>query len=204
MNTNPDETQLALWLDDELTGTDLAEMDAWAANHPEQLAAREELRKFRNLLAQSIPASEEPPYPDFFLTRINQGIRELEETTTASTRPQTAKAPIHFWKTWLMPIAACAGMVVAFSIGRQSGDTPATFTNQVPTTNAAPLVYTPEEGVAAEWVSGPKGIASVILLKGVTAIPDSIDFSETVYVPTSKESDRTATLETDSTENDRQ
>ena len=36
MNTNPDETTLALWLEDELTGAELAAMDAWAADMPEQ------------------------------------------------------------------------------------------------------------------------------------------------------------------------
>jgi hypothetical protein len=56
------------------------------------------------------------------------------------------------------------------------------------------LVYTPEEGVFAEWVPSKQNNASVILLKGVTAIPDSTDFSETVYIPTARESDRTATL----------
>ena len=66
------------------------------------------------------------------------------------------------------------------------------------------MVYTPEEGVFAEWVPTPQNNASVILLKGVTAIPDSTDFSETVYVPTSRESDRTATLEPNQAESSTQ
>jgi hypothetical protein len=55
------------------------------------------------------------------------------------------------------------------------------------------VVYTPEEGVEAQWFAGNGGIASVIVLQGVSAIPDSTNFSETVYVPTARESDRTAT-----------
>jgi hypothetical protein len=194
MNTNPDETKLAMWLDDELTGTQLAEMDVWAAAYPEHLADREELRKFRGVISQNIPASEEPPYPDFFLTRIQQGIREFE---TAPISP-AAISHASFWKSWFMPIAACAGMVLAFSIGRQSGDkeTPMAAGEDF-TLPTVPMVYAPEDGVFAEWVPASKNNASVILLKGVTAIPDSTDFSETVYVPTAKESDRTATLESD-------
>jgi hypothetical protein len=201
MNTNPDETKLALWLDDELTGAELAEMNAWAAAHPEHLATRTELRKFREMLTQNLPASEEPPYPDFFLTRINQGIRELETASAATVQPRNRS----FWKSWLMPIAACAGMVLAFTIGRQSS-TKETFVaeDDVSKTITAPLVYTPEEGVFAEWVPATDNHASVILLKGITAIPDSTDFSETVYVPTARESDHTATLESDTTENSTQ
>ncbi len=201
MNTNPDETKLAMWLDDELSGAELAEMNTWATAHPEHLAAREELRKFRNMLTQNIPASEEPPYSDFFLTRINQGIRELETVPAAVAQSNTGSS----LKSWFMPLAACAGMVLAFSIGRQSGTTTTSVVvDDNPKTIAAPLVYTPEEGVFAEWVPSTHNSASVILLKGVTAIPDSTDFSETVYVPTARESDRTATLETDSTENSSQ
>ena len=201
MNTNPDETKLALWLDDELTGTELAEMNEWAAAHPEHLAAREELRKFRNTLAQNIPASEEPPYADFFLTRINQGIRELEAVSAAPA--QSGK--ISFWKSWFMPLAACAGMEVAFTIGQRTAISPTPVTKQEDEKSiTTPLVYAPEDGVIAEWVSAPENKANVILLKGVTAIPDSTDFSETVYVPTAKESDRTATLETEPAHNSTQ
>lgn len=197
MNTNPDDTKLALWLDDELTGSELAEMNAWAAAHPEHLKAHLELRKFRETLAQNIPASEEPPYPDFFLTRINQGIREMETSSAQSAKIRHGSS----WRTWFMPLAACAGMVLAFAIGKQSGAKQQPIAVENPTeTLTAPLVYAPEDGVFAEWVPAAKNKATVILLKGVTAIPDSTDFSETVYLPTPKESDNTASLESESAE----
>lgn len=186
MNTNPDETKLALWLDDELTGVELAGMDAWAADMPEQLAARERLSSYRKLMATALPASEEPPYPDFFLSRINQGIRDLQAAENPAAPAPTA-AP--FWKSWFMPVAACAGMILAFGIGRQG------FTNRQPLAvapPASPRIYTPEDGVDAEWFASTGADASVIVLQGVSAIPDSTDFSETVYVPTARESDRTA------------
>jgi hypothetical protein len=189
MNTNPDETKLALWLDDELTGKELAEMDAWAAHQPEQLAAREELRAFRRMISENLPASEEPPYPDFFQSRIHQGIREIQARDhAAALAPVADGARGSFWRSWLLPAAACAGMVLAFGIGKQ--------TREVGRTAAAPpaepMVYTPEEGVNAEWFSSSKAGASVIVLQGISAIPDSMDFSETVYVPMEREADRTA------------
>lgn len=193
MNTNPDETRLALWLDDELTGADLAEMEAWAATRQEQLAAREELRSFRKMISAHLSASEEPPYPDFFLSRVNQGIRRLQ---LAEATPKPAPL-VPLWRSWLIPVAACAGMVLAFGVGRRSSDAPDALTVAVPA--VAPVVYTPEEGVAAEWFSSASAGANVIVLEGVAAIPDSTDFSETVYVPTARESDRTANRETDET-----
>ncbi len=88
-----------------------------------------------------------------------------------------------------MPAAACAGMIFAFGIGKQSRN-PAPTVATVP--SLAPVVYTPEEGVDAEWFASTDAGATVIVLQGVSAIPDSTDFSETVYVPTARESDRTA------------
>ena len=197
MNTNPDETRLAQWLDDELTGTDLTEMDAWAATRPEQLAAREDLRSFRNMMATNLPASQEPPYPDFFLSRVNQGIRDLQ----SAEAPAKTAAAVSFWKSWMMPIAACAGMVLAFGIGKRSSDAQGALT-VVPA--ATPVVYTPEEGVDAEWFASTGARANVIVLEGVAAIPDSTDFSETVYVPTISEYDRTATREKETSDSAQQ
>ena len=188
MNTNPDETHLALWLDDELEGTELAEMDAWAAEKPDQLAAREELRSYRAMMVENVPASIEPPFPDFFLSRVNQGIRDIRLAEEKAVAPVAAPAR-SFWRSWLMPAAACAGMVFAFGIGKQNRE-PAQKLAVVP--SLAPAVYTPEEGVDAEWFSSSNAGATVIVLQGVSAIPDSTDFSETVYVPTARESDRVA------------
>lgn len=193
MNTNPDETRLAMWLDDELTGDDLAEMDAWAATRPGQLAAKEELREYREVLRANVTANEEPPYPDFFLSRVNQGIRDLQLAEEKAVPVKSASVP--FWRSWLMPAAACAGMIFAFGIGRQSGDRDTSVTESPVIPAASPMVYTPEEGVDAKWFAGNTGNASVIVLSGVSAIPDSTDFSQTVYVPTAREADRTATRE---------
>jgi hypothetical protein len=66
----------------------------------------------------------------------------------------------------------------------------------------APVVYTPEDGVDAEWIASAD--ANVIILEGVSAIPDATDFSETVYVPTARESDRTATRETETSDSAKQ
>ncbi|HVJ46201.1 MAG TPA: hypothetical protein VM511_07440, partial [Luteolibacter sp.] len=51
---------------------------------------------------------------------------------------------------------------------------------------------TPEQGVDAEWVKGQGTSGSVIVLQGVSAIPDALDFSETASFQGRSESSSTA------------
>lgn len=187
MNTTPDETTLALWLDDELDGDARAAVDAWAASQPGQIEAREETRRYKAMLRAAIPASVEPPAPEFFNARIARAIE-----TAAAAAPAAEKViDIPFWlnpRAWFMPLAAAAGMVLAFWIGSR------TTTPESPAANLAetPDVYVPESGVNAEWISNNEASGGVIVLTGVNAIPDTTDFSETVYLPLPREIDRTA------------
>ncbi len=187
MNTIPDEAKLALWLDDELEGDDLATFEAWVSSQPQHLVAREEVRQWRALMASAVPASEEPPYPDFFNSRIAQAIREPAPKIPAAA----VRRP--FWKTLLMPVTACAGMVLAFWVGAKSQKaTPEYIVEGAPRAiPVEPLVYTPENGVEAEWFSSDVS-SMVIVLNGVRAIPDAMDFSASTYVPNEREFDSTA------------
>ncbi len=189
----PDEETLALWLDDELTGDALAKVEAWAQAQPEQLATRAEVRRWRKTVAQVMPASEEPPYPDFFNTKIQQAIRANAPTPVGA--PAAAKRS-PFWKTFLMPVAACAGMAFTFWIGQKSHQAASSpEIAEVPPRAipvVEPVVYTPENGVKAEWFASKEASASVIVLNGVAAIPDKTDFSKTVYLTTERDIDTTA------------
>jgi anti-sigma factor RsiW len=186
MNTNPDEAALALWLDDELAGGDLAAVETWASGRPAQLAAREEVRRWRAMMA-AIPAAEEPPYPDFFNSRVLQSIREQ----ASKLEPVPKKS--FFRQSWLMPLAACAGMALAFWVGTKTHATAdfdvAGAPRAIP---VEPVVYTPETGVKAECFASTQASAMVVVLNGVAAIPDATDFSETVEVPRLREIDSTA------------
>jgi hypothetical protein len=189
MNTNPDEATLALWLEDELAGEDLAAVEAWALTQPEQLAAREEIRHWRATMASALPATEEPPYPEFFNSRVRQAIRELAPAAAPSRRSFS-------WKSWLMPVAACAGMALTFWAGTNAISPPEYDVAGAPKAiPVEPVVYTPEHGVGAEWFASKEASATVIVLKGVAAIPDATDFSATVYLPAEREIDSTASRE---------
>lgn len=188
MNTNPDETKLALWLDDELTGEELAAFEAWVGSQPEHLAAREETRGWKRMMAAAIPAEQEPPYADLFNARIARAVREPAEP--ANVVPMRRFS----WQSILMPLAACAGMVLTFWIGTQtrSGPPEIDVTGAPKAIPVEPILYTPERGVVAEWISSNDAAATVIVLNGVAAIPDEMDFTKTVDSGTTREIDATA------------
>ena len=164
MNTNPDEASLALWLDDELTGVELAAVEPWASGQPEQVAAREEIRRWRATMAAAIPASVEPPYPDFFNSRVLQAIREQKPKANIAVKYSFS------WKSWLMPVAACSGMVMAFWIGKKNqSSTDYAVINAPRAIIVEPVVYTPETGVKAEWFASSKASATAGFAPRATA-----------------------------------
>lgn len=190
MNTTPDDVMLALWLDDELEGDEFALVEAWAADKPEQLAAREDARRWRKQFAALVPASEEPPYPDFFNSRIR---RAITETAQVETVAQVRK--VSWWRAaWWIPSAAAAGMALTFWLGthvpQHQSAAPVVVTPAAPA--VSPALYTPDVEVKADYFSSAKAGATVIVLDGVAAIPDDMDFSNTAAVETPNDSDRTA------------
>lgn len=180
MNTTPDDTTLALWLDDELDGADHAAVEAWAATQPDRLHARDEHRRYKAILSTALPASEEPPYPEFFNARIVGTIRRAgTPPAKAAAAPAIGRSPL----AWFMPVAAAAGMVAAFWLGNATGGA------SLPD---APVVYVTESGIDAEWIVSSAGKPGVIVLSGLEAIPDATDFAQTAYMPLPREADRTA------------
>jgi len=168
----PDEEMLALWVEDELQGASAAEVNAWAAAQPEWLARREDARAVKALLRRAnMSAVEEPPYADFFNSRISREI--LREAAAASPlTPSRTRADRSFFR-WFLPATAVAGMALCFWAGtRLVPSAPAPVTVAAP-----PVLYTPEKGVNAEYFASAQ--AEVIVLDGVAAIPDSFELPET-------------------------
>jgi len=190
MNTKPDDETLALWLDDELEGDAFSSVDAWASGQPDQLAARQAIRDWRETISAAIPKEEEPPYPEFFNSRVQAAIADLEKSPQ-----QVMGAKISWWRSaWFMPTAAAAGMALAFWMGTR------TSTNVAPPTvvevsSSTPVVYTPETGVRADYFASRNADATVIVLDGVPALSDSVDFRETAGLDSERESDSTAAKE---------
>lgn len=190
MNTTPDDTTIALWLEDELTGEAFVHVESWASAQPDQLAARESLRSWKARLSSALPASEEPPYADFFNSRIARAIREAEPVSAQPAAVAAARRP--FWRVWLMPATAFAGMALAFLMGRQTSTPQPIAAVPAPVIRSVPVVYTPDRSVSAEWFDSNSASATVIVLQGIEAIPDATDFGETASLPAGKDHPSTA------------
>ncbi|MFZ9941760.1 MAG: hypothetical protein ACO3F7_06375 [Luteolibacter sp.] len=205
MNMPPDDATLALWLEDELDGEDFANVEAWAQSQPDQLAMRESARKWKAMINSGIPATEEPPYADFFNARIARSIREQQFQQS----PQAKSASvIPFWKKFTRPLAACAGMALTFWLGIHSRSIPvvdeiaeiATVSeiNQLAGAgdDLPAMVYTPVNGVSAEYFDSDDAAATVVILEGVAAIPDTVDLTkQTADNESPREIDATANAE---------
>jgi hypothetical protein len=177
MNTKPDETALALWLDDELHGAALAAFEASLAGDAELLARREAVRAWRLTIGAALPAVEEPPYPDFFNSRIGQALRQ--------TAPRAERVKALSWRQWWLPAAAMAGMALTFWLGTKTGggrEVVQVRPAPVPVVVPVPAVYTPQRGVAAEWFSSDDAAATVIVLEGLDALPDTLELSDSARV----------------------
>jgi len=175
----PDETRLARWVEDELTGAELAQMDAWSAGQPEWLARREQSRAWRALLRRALPVAEEPPHIEFFHARIGRAVRLAAAATTA------APAPRRRWSPLWMPLSAAAGMALCFWAGTRVA-APAAATPK-PATTAHTSVYVPEQGVQAVVYESTETEGVVIELDGVQAIPDSFEIPEQAGPPPGRE-----------------
>ncbi|HEX5789659.1 MAG TPA: hypothetical protein VFY13_00835 [Luteolibacter sp.] len=171
----PDDTTLALWLDDELEGEPLARVEAWAAEHPEQLAAREEIRRWRRMISGCLPREIEPPAPEFLNQRI---LHAIERRTPGAEARRTQRS-------WWRPLAACAAVAAAFLLGYRLHDhDPAQQQAVAPAAaDDSPVIYTPEPGIQAEWRDNEVSEAGVIILNGIEAIADTIEFSSQTDAP---------------------
>lgn len=184
MNTTPDEDLLALWVEDELDATSQGAVDAWAATQPEWLERREVARQMKSFLRGSLPATEEPPYAEFFNARIAREIqREAAEAvpTPAAVTPVAPAviSPGKAWR-WFLPATAVAGMALCFWAGTRITPPSVRVAAPSPLVPApAPFLYTPEQGVKADYFASASADAQVIVLDGVAAIPDSFEVPDT-------------------------
>lgn len=155
-------------------------MESACAGRADLLASREEHRAWKQWMSRSIQPEEEPPHPEFFNARI---IRHIERKCEEGV-PLSKSSGGYGWRSWFMPAAAAAGMVLAFQLGVRTQ--PVREVVDIDVSNAPraipvePILYTPEKGVKARWFSSAEADAYVIVLDGVPAIPDAVDFSKSM------------------------
>lgn len=179
MNEAPDEALLTLWMDGELDGDELARVEAWARDHPELLAERDAVLAMRGHIRENIPASVEPPYPDFFNQRI---MHRIDDELARASADRHSGENGNIWQLfsgklyrWLAFPAATAVMVLCFYLGTLTKDGSGQPAAQTIALTAAPTIYTPDGDVRAAMFSSEEAGATVIVLEGLEDIPDDLE-----------------------------
>ena len=169
MNTTPDETRLALWLEDELEAEESLALDGWVREQrPELWAERERIRAWKSWLRQGMQDEAVVPHAEFFHARIARETRRL---------PQDRSSRKFRW----LAVASVAGMMVSFWLGgRMQGAAPvavavAPAPAVVPAEPPLAVLYTPESRVGARAFASEAAGGTVIVLDGVDALPDTLD-----------------------------
>ena len=171
----PDEATLTLWMDGELNGDELARMESWAQDHPELLAERDAVQAMSVSIKAHVPASVEPPYPDFFNQRILRHIDD-ELLTLPVKETGTRQSFLRKMGSWLAFPAAAAAMAVCFYMGTQLRDGSARDMPAI-SVAAGASVYTPDSEVSAAMFNSKDAGATVIVLEGLEDIPDDFDIA---------------------------
>lgn len=170
----PDETTLTRWIDGELSGDELAQVELWAQEHPGILAERDAVQAMQKSIKESVPADREPPYADFF----NQRILRMIENDQARFQPDASESGSQWlgslWSKWLALPGAAVAMVLCFywgtqvSFGPQPGE-------PVVSTLARPMIYTPDADIRANVFSSQNTGATVIVIEGLEDLPDDLE-----------------------------
>ncbi len=168
----PDDKTLKSWLEGELTGEELHDVEAWAQNHVGELD--EEFKceigwcALNDEMMARVVASEEPPYPEFFNSKIQQAISDDLKSSSVMEHSSS------LWqKLRLMILPAAIAAVVAFYAGTQ-------LQNPQPVSGAEIIseqssIYVPNDGIEAAVSESNE--ATEIVLSGLAPIADELDIA---------------------------
>lgn len=162
---------LTRWMDGVLTDEERKEFGPYLAERPELERERDAFIAMRTELRAAMPASVEPPYPDFFNTHLERLIRESRSAIGAEAKPASGVWRMLSW--WLAPAAAGA-VVLAFFAGMRLGG-PGDGAVMASAGTLIPAVYSPIASVHVEAMQDDTVGATVIVLDGLEEIPDSVD-----------------------------
>jgi len=176
----PNEEILRSWLDGELEGEELQNMEAWAEVHAAELDEEFKCEIGWNVLngdiVDSLPTSVDPPYPEFFNTKLKQAILKEESLKQPVKMSETVvhSGVSSFWQKFRLMIApAGIAALVAFYAGTQMrADQPS---GKIETVTVDNSIYVPVSGVVAEVSSSED--ATEIVLKGLAPISDDLDIA---------------------------
>ena len=167
------------WVDGRLSNEEQSQLDELFAADPELEAELTGAREVAAVLQSEIPKSVEPPYPDFFNSQLMRKV-DLE---IAAQRP--AEKAARWWESlrWAWAPVGALALVLAFFAGQRmspqgnSGLTDRGAADSSEKSEELPNVYFAEKSLTAEVIADADGNVSAIVVEGIAAISDDIDFS---------------------------
>lgn len=175
----PDKDTLERWMRGELSGEELSAVETWANAHSEELEGilqgetTDSWATTSTMLKNSIKADEEPPYGEFLNHKIQQQI-EAEAAGLSSEEGGAASGSLLGRLKMLWAPMAAAAMAVCFYAGTQVNDSPDSLQlAEVQQANVMGEIYVPHGGVTASVYENDQ--SGVIILEGLSAIPDALD-----------------------------
>ena len=165
------------WIDGVLSPEEEKQMQILIENDPNVGTELEVMKSLSQTLQAEVPSSVEPPYGDFFNSQLMRKV-DLE---VESQRP--SKKAERWWESlrWAWAPAGALALVLSFfaghGISRPSDQEALAKATKVADSMAAlPTVYFAGEALDAEVISDSDGQVSVIVVNGLSAIRDDINF----------------------------
>ena len=172
----PDEAMLTRWMDGELSGDELEQMESWAQEHPGILTERDAVQAMQKDIRDSVAADTEPPYADFFNQRILRIIANEPARASHDTRASGSHWLGWLWSKWLALPGAAMAMALCFYLGTQVSFLPPAQTAGA-STPGRPMIYTPDADIRANVFSSRNTGATVIVLEGLDDLPDDLEIA---------------------------
>lgn len=180
MNANPpqdmNEELMTRWIDGQLSPEEQASVSLLLADQPALELEKQSALHLGGLLRSHLPATLEPPSPDFFTSRIMDEIRSQTATMPVAKNLKTAAAATaggsggsSFWswlrRPWFAPLASAAAVAIVFGVidGSHSGKSVSMDTARI---------YAPDPNVVAKAFYSDSAEATVIDLQGLQPVPN--------------------------------
>ena len=166
------------WIDQTLEPEEEASMAAALAEEPALAKEMEDVRALGDLLRAEVPASVEPPHPDFFNHLI---VSKVEREMRLGAQKPAKKA---WWArlgyAW-MPASALTA-VLAFFAGAKMSSSPEQQVIALSTPPSSPQVYTIGEDYEAQVIADEGGQVEVIVMSGLADLRDDLDLTASFSV----------------------
>jgi anti-sigma factor RsiW len=161
-HTEMNEELLIRWVDGQLTREESARVEQYLAAEPDLRRGKDEAAQLRTLLRAHLPATVEPPSPEFFTSRV---MEEIRRDTPAARAPEKKRASRWAWlrEEWFAPLASAAALVLIFIIWRPSVPVKEELLVQA---------YTPDPHITARAYYSDEAQATVIDLQNASVSDD--------------------------------